>query len=292
MPFTLAHPAAVLPLLRRPFVPAALVAGSMAPDIPYFLNAAGITSTSAGDWYGPFLNATHSHSLSGLPIVLLYAVALVAVYWMVRAPITALLPSGLGLPEPERPTNLPRYAVWLALSALIGIATHILWDSLTDADFLPSRLQEASIVGGLTTPRLLQYASTAFGLAVISWFLWKRRAQLRTHKGATLSATMRRLVIALLIAAPVLGGVALAPGDYDNYSTMTEVDYSRPIIVDEGNGVTSTTYPTTTKPAPWGTIAEGVLTGATKRAGASLALAILLYAAAWQLTRASQRVRR
>ncbi|WP_020389798.1 DUF4184 family protein [Kribbella catacumbae] len=278
MPFTLAHPAAVLPLMRRPFVPAALVAGSMTPDVPYFLTAAGLTSTSAGDWYGPLLNATHTHSLSGLPIALLYAVGLVTSYWMVRAPLTALLPPGLGLPEPERPTSLPRYAVWLLLSALIGVATHVLWDAFTDTDLLPM-------------PRLLQYASTAFGLAAVSWFLWKRRAQLRSHQ-ATLGAFTRRLVIALLIAAPVLGGVALAPSDYDNYSTVTEVDYSHPITVDEGNGVTSTSYPTTTKPAPWSTVAEGVLTGAAKRAGASLAIALLLYAAAWQLTTASQRARR
>src|SRR4051812_20559570 len=101
MPFTLAHPAAILPLLRHPFVPAALVAGSMAPDLPYFLRAAGITSTRAGDWHEPFLNATHTHSLSGLPTNLLYAVALVAAYSMARAPITALLPPGLAIPKPS-----------------------------------------------------------------------------------------------------------------------------------------------------------------------------------------------
>ncbi len=98
MPFTLAHPALVLPLLRHPFVPAALVTGATAPDMPYFLNAAGIRSTSAGNWYEPLLNATHTHSFSGLPVDVLYAVGLVAVYWLVRAPITALLPSGLALP--------------------------------------------------------------------------------------------------------------------------------------------------------------------------------------------------
>ncbi|MFJ2778051.1 MULTISPECIES: DUF4184 family protein [unclassified Kitasatospora] len=41
MPFTLSHPAAVLPLLRvagerGPLVASALVAGSMAPDVPFF----------------------------------------------------------------------------------------------------------------------------------------------------------------------------------------------------------------------------------------------------------------
>jgi len=253
MPFTLAHPAAVLPLLRRPFVPAALVTGAMAPDVPYFLRAAGVTSTSAGDWYEPFLNATHTHSLSGLPIDLLYAVGLVAIYWMVRAPITALLPSGLRLPERERPTSMRakgRYAAWLVLSALIGIATHLLWDSLTEADFVPSRL--------------LQYASTVFGLVVIGRFLWMRRAQLRTHDGTTrrLGAVMRRVVAVLLIAAPLLGAAVLALDDYNDYRAAT---------------------------ATWGAVAEGVLTGAVKRAGASFAIALLLYAAVWQLATSRSR---
>jgi hypothetical protein len=246
MPFTLAHPAAVLPLLRHPFVPAALVAGSMAPDLPYFLRAAGITSTTAGDWYEPLLNATHTHSLSGLPIDLLYAVALVAAYWMVRAPITALLPPGLAIPKPPRSTKA-QYAAWLVLSALIGIGTHLLWDALTDTDLLPAQ-------------RLLQYASTAFGLAVVSWYLWRHRAQLRTNDDPThhLDTANRRAVVALLIAAPLLGAAVLAHRDYTDYRIDS---------------------------AAWSAIAEGVLTGAIKRAGAALAIALLLYAATWQIVR-------
>ncbi|MEV0893740.1 DUF4184 family protein [Promicromonospora sp. NPDC050262] len=36
MPFTLSHPAAVLPLLCHPFSAAAIGAGAVAPDLPYF----------------------------------------------------------------------------------------------------------------------------------------------------------------------------------------------------------------------------------------------------------------
>lgn len=289
MPFTLAHPAAVLPLLRGPAVPAALVAGAMASDVPYFLNAGGITSTNAGDWYEPFLNATRTHSLGGLPISLLYAVAMVVAYRVVRAPVTALLPSGVGLPTSERPASLSARSRHL-LSALVGIATHLGWDSVAEANFLPVRLREAPIAG-LTTPRLLQYASTALGLAVLSWFLWSRRSRLRTDDDDTrrLSTVVRRVVAAGLVATAVLGGAALAHADYDTYSTVTQVDYSHPVTVDEGNGVTSTEYPTTTVPASWGTVAEGVLTGAAKRAGAAFAVSLLLYAAAWQLATASRK---
>lgn len=250
MPFTLAHPAVVLPLLRHPFVPAALVAGSMAPDVPYYLTAAGITSTQAGDWYGPLLNATHTHSLTGLPIDLLYAVALVAVYWLVRAPITALLPPGLALPQHTRPTRVQYYG-WLLLSSLIGVATHLLWDAFTDADFLPSRL--------------LQYASTALGLAAIGWFLWQRRGQLRTNDPAAhhLGTKSRRLVVALLVAAPLLGAAALIRDDYVSYRTVT---------------------------TSWAAVTEGVLTGAAKRAGAAFAIALLGYTVVWHLTAYRRRI--
>ncbi|MDQ7908342.1 DUF4184 family protein [Phytohabitans sp. ZYX-F-186] len=37
MPFTGSHPAAVLPLVRWGLPPAALVIGSMVPDLPYYL---------------------------------------------------------------------------------------------------------------------------------------------------------------------------------------------------------------------------------------------------------------
>lgn len=38
MPFTLSHPAAVIPLSRvKWLVPSAVLMGSMAPDFPYFL---------------------------------------------------------------------------------------------------------------------------------------------------------------------------------------------------------------------------------------------------------------
>ena len=45
MPFTGSHPAAVLPLLRTPLPASALVAGSVAPDIPFYL-----PGTHPGRW--------------------------------------------------------------------------------------------------------------------------------------------------------------------------------------------------------------------------------------------------
>ncbi|MFF0112236.1 DUF4184 family protein [Streptomyces prasinus] len=300
LPFTLSHPAAVLPLMRRPLVPASLVAGAMAPDAPYFLAALGVSATSPQDWYGPFLNATETHSFGGgLVVNLPFAIGLVAAYRMLRAPITALLPSGLRLPEPERMTGLPakvRYTMWLLVSALIGIASHLAWDSFTQGDgFLLTHVQplRASALGGLTVDRLLQYASTAFGLAAVGRHLWRRRDRLRTRGAADtvarLGPVMRWSVVTLLVAAPVLGGAVNTRDDFNIYRYVTEVDYSQPATVDLDDGVSETTYPSKTVQAPWGTLAEGVSTGVAKRAGASFAVALLLYSAAWQVGAVSRR---
>ncbi|WP_436737905.1 DUF4184 family protein [Streptomyces sp. BBFR102] len=290
MPFTLSHPAAVLPLLRGPFVPSALVAGSVAPDVPYFLTALGLSASGAEDWYEPFLNATGTHAFgAGLLVSLGFSVGLVAVYRMVRAPITALLPSGLGLPGPERPTGLParaRYVLWLLVSALVGVASHGLWDAFVGGDFLVFRVEafQDPALGGLSFARLSQYASTALGLAAVGWCLWRRRGRSRAGGGAVvrLRPLARWGVVAALVVAPVLGGAVGARGDFDAHRHAEVVDHSRPITVDLGGGASETTYPSTMVPAPWGTVAEGVSTGVAKRAGACFAVVLLLYAAAWQ----------
>ena len=272
MPFTLSHPAVVLPLLRRPFVPAALVAGAMTPDLPYFLGILGVSSTSAQDWYGPLLpNATQTHSLWGLLVNLPFALGLVVVYRMLRAPITALLPAGFRIPAPERTTGL-LYTGWLLVSALIGIASHLVWDALT------------------VSP-LLQNGSTVVGLAAVSWYLWRRRGRLRSQDdtAARLRPALRWSVIALLVAIPVLGIAVNARDDYNAFRTVDEVDYNHPITVDRGNGNSETTYPTRTVQAPWSTLAEGMATGAAKRAGAGFVVTLLLYAAAWQIGAVARR---
>ncbi|QQM46166.1 DUF4184 family protein [Streptomyces liliifuscus] len=298
MPFTVSHPAAVLPLMRRPFVPAALVAGAVAPDVPYFLGRLGMAETSPRDWYGPLLNATETHSFdAGLLVGLPLAVGLVAAHRMLRAPVTALLPPGLGLPEPERVPGLrakARYTMWLLISALIGIASHLAWDSFTHGDGLLVTHVEAlraSALGGLTVARLLQYVSTVVGLAAVALHLWRRRGRLRTQVGTVsrLGPVTRWSVVGLLVLSPALGGAVDARADFDAYRHVTEVDYSRPTTVDLGDGASETTYPSTTVRAPWGTLAEGVLTGVATRAGAAFAVALVLYATAWQIADVSRR---
>ncbi|MFI5942298.1 DUF4184 family protein [Streptomyces uncialis] len=221
MPFTLSHPAAVLPLLRPPFVPVALVAGAMAPDMPYFLGTLGIP-LSAGDWYEPFLNATTSHSpLGALTVSLPVTLALAAGWLLLRGPVTELLPrpaphpasaphpapaptppapaltpaptasvpespaavsvaESASDPQVRRVADVVRRGGWLLLSALIGVATHLLWDSFTHLDgYVVTRVAflRESGPGGTTVARLLQHLSTVAGLALLAVHLWRRRGR-------------------------------------------------------------------------------------------------------------------
>ncbi|MFI8929236.1 DUF4184 family protein [Streptomyces sp. NPDC053474] len=295
MPFTLSHPAAVLPLLRHPFVPSALLAGAMAPDAPYLLGALGLTATRSTDWHEPLLNATTTHSPGwGLGVDLFFTLCLLAAYALLRRPITALLPADRALPDPGLADGVrgrPRHALWLLLSALIGIASHQVWDSFTHADgywVTHVALLREPALGGLSLARLLQYASTVVGLVAVGAYLWRHRSRARASRADTtarLRPALRWSVVAALTTAAALGGAAQARDDFETHRYETVYDYSRPITRDLGDGATETSYPSRTVETPWGTLAEEVLTPAAKTAGASFAVALLLYGAAWHTRR-------
>lgn len=219
MPFTLSHPAAVLPFVRGPLVPAALVAGSLAPDVPYFLPA----PRYAGAWYEPFVNATTTHHWPGsLTVAVPSAAVLLALWWLVRAPLTDLVvrahgAGGSGLPAVPREV---RALGWLVGSLVVGVLTHVVWDSFTHADgALVGRvaLLREPVVAGLDVARVLQHVSTAVGgLVLVVWGV--RRLAAWRAAGGRLGVTRGRaavlgvLVVAAVSAAWVATGPALADG--------------------------------------------------------------------------------
>jgi hypothetical protein len=125
MPFTLSHPAAVLPLRR--YCPnwlsfAALVVGSTTPDFGYYVN----------EWRV----ATVAHTFRGSFIICLpTGAAALMLVCLFRKPVCFLLPS------PHRPAlsqffSKPfsfgaKESTVIALCLLLGAWTHILWDSFT-----------------------------------------------------------------------------------------------------------------------------------------------------------------
>lgn len=180
MPFTLSHPAAVLPFVRPPFGATALVAGAVAPDMPYFVGAAPIP-VSAQSWYEPFLNATTSHTPAGaITVALPYALILYGLARLARRPVGAALPAFAAVSRQRRPHGAGaalRAGAWILLSLLIGIATHLAWDSFTHGDgYLVTRVPwlNGDLVGSLTRARALQHVSTVGGLVVIAVYAWRR----------------------------------------------------------------------------------------------------------------------
>src|SRR6476660_6269644 len=113
MPFTLAHPVAVLPFVRRLRLDTTcLVIGAMAPDFEYFARGEQVS--------------TISHTLRGLLIWNLPATLLLALAWHLWVKQTVLLvaPGGFArraAPLFARPSG-PVLAC--AISAVLGAATH------------------------------------------------------------------------------------------------------------------------------------------------------------------------
>ncbi|MGW5717979.1 DUF4184 family protein [Amycolatopsis sp. NPDC003865] len=192
MPFTLSHPAAVLPLARRPLVPSALVAGSVAPDVFWFvprLPGVGLTKThefASVLWLDPLI-----------------ALVLLAVFHvLLKRPLLALAPRPLAERLPRDFTW--RRPGWTALSLIIGAATHVGWDAFTHESGGPSFLK-IPLVTGVDVGRLSQLVSTIAGAAVLAWWLirWYRTAPARPVQ----PGTRHRKGVSALLAAGALTGV-------------------------------------------------------------------------------------
>lgn len=168
MPWTFAHPAAILPLqkigfLRLPI--GALAVGSIAPDIGYYV--------------GLFEVASFAHTIAGIFLACLpVGVACLALLHLVREPLLHLLPSChrdviRAAVEPEKAAPWRRYTARIVALAA-GAATHTFWDSFTHAsgelvrsfDFL--RAHVLSIAGrDFYVFNMLQHLSSALGVAVL-----------------------------------------------------------------------------------------------------------------------------
>jgi len=192
VPFTLSHPAAVLPLMRGPLVPSALVAGSVAPDVFWFAPRL------------PGIGLTKTHELASvLWLDPLLALVLLAVFQIVlKRPLLALAPKPLA----ER---LPRHFSWkrlgwIALSLVIGSATHVGWDAFTHENDGFSFLR-TPLVTGVDVGRLIQLVSTIAGAAILLWWLvrWYRTAPTEPAP----PAVRRRKAVAALVAIGTLVGV-------------------------------------------------------------------------------------
>ena len=219
VPFTPSHAAAALLFTRTPLVPSALVIGTMAPDLPYFVPG------------GPSRELTHS-IVGGLTVDVAIALVAIAAWQVVfRAPASDFLPSRVRarLPtrQPWRPTldrSFVSAVVLAAVSAVVGIATHLAWDSFTHGGWLSARVPilDAS-VGPLQLFALLQYVSSIGGiLALAAWaVIWMRRTepvhsvQTRLTRRARAVGWVAVLVVGVLVVVAVVVITSIRGGPID-----------------------------------------------------------------------------
>lgn len=168
MPFTLAHPAAVLPLWRSRLHFPALLLGSVAPDFGYFLAGRPVSGAGHTLWGCVWLN---------LPLCVvfyaLYRRLAAEVFW-------AYVPQCLrGMPRRLPVVPYGRAAWRFVLSAFLGMATHILWDGFTHkgADFVVALPVLQARAAGLPVYKWLQYGGSVFGMAAVAgfWLWWAGR---------------------------------------------------------------------------------------------------------------------
>lgn len=204
MPFTLAHPAAVLPLRRLGITLALppLVAGSMAPDLPYFVpigaKVRGVT-----------------HDLTGaLTLDILLAVVILALGVFVAGPLARLLPPrwdclASGWTAEAWPRSWRGLPSWYAGPAL-GALTHVVWDAFTHPDgYVVERWAALrSQLGPAPVYTWLQDGFSVLGMLVVTWALWRAAARLVGQPSEVGVSSARRLVCALLLMAAVAGALA------------------------------------------------------------------------------------
>jgi hypothetical protein len=173
VPFTPSHAAAVLPFVGTALPASALVIGSVAPDLPYYL---------------PVDLPWDTHTAAAVVTVdlLLGGFAWVVWHGLLAEPALAGAPRALRARLADVPLGLARRVrsarelLLAALALVVGAATHVLWDEFTHAgrwgtEHLPALARDW---GPLPGYRWLQYASGLLGgAALLLWLVrWWRRA--------------------------------------------------------------------------------------------------------------------
>lgn len=176
MPFTPAHVAWLYPFrnLRNFRVSwTALFIGSMVPDLEYFI------------WLSP--SAYNSHTLEGIFLFNLPMTFILTFIWH-HTLAGVILPRLQFIRSTFRAERYDDFTAWVKkypmvflVSALVGICSHLVWDSCSHANgFLAHRIPgliEESRVGGFTIRNcyIVWYGSTLLGLTVMANWLFSLR---------------------------------------------------------------------------------------------------------------------
>jgi hypothetical protein len=205
VPFTLAHPAAILPLRGLKYLRSVpLILGALVPDLPYFLPY-GLKQRVP-------LPETHTFVGSLTSDLLIAYLALVGLF-VLRAPLTALLTPrsrALCLKALAPFRDGPREWLLAPVSIVLGVWTHLAWDSFTHADgwmvehiaWLASPVSIGPYTGQMS--HVFQYLSSLFGLTVMA--IWYRRLPTPPVNPERRSAPRSTVLPVLLL---IMGGSGL-----------------------------------------------------------------------------------
>ncbi|CAH0241073.1 DUF4184 family protein [Microbacterium foliorum] len=222
MPFTPSHAVVALPFVRTPLVPAAIAIGAMTPDLPLFLRGVGLRYSFTHTFENVLWTA-----LVAFVLFLLWRVLLrPAVGELSPLPLARRLPaewqqtgitaarSAVGVGEPRR-----AYPVLLAVSLILGVLSHIVWDLFTHegrwgVEILPAL---GTMWGPLTGFKWLQHGSSAAGLLILGVWAWRRLrdASPRVISERAVPAGVRiawwSSLPVILLAAIIIGYLAYGP---------------------------------------------------------------------------------
>ncbi len=166
MPFTFAHPAAAVPLLRplgRFGSLSALCIGSIAPDMAFIVPLD--------------LTREQTHGLVALLTFCLPAglMAYLLFQFLLKAPLLALLPNAIADKFGNGSSMREPWSAVL-VSLLCGAATHLVWDAFTHpgtpvVNALPLLQVELANIGGyhVYVFKVLQHGSSVLGLGLLAF---------------------------------------------------------------------------------------------------------------------------
>jgi hypothetical protein len=212
VPFTLSHAAAALPFRRTRLPLSALLIGCFAPDFEYFILLRP---------HGP-----HGH----IPWVVFYIefplsfAALWLFHKFMKEPLEVFLPRGFRRRIHARNSEfsfLPLGRLALILfSILVGIATHLVWDSFTHTYYWPYKHWsflhqpiDSQFLGTVEMFQYLQFVSSVVGLIIvaiwIAYWYWTTKPVDGPMPEAFTPVQKRMMLIFLPLLAAV-GGVIRA----------------------------------------------------------------------------------
>ncbi|MFF2155208.1 DUF4184 family protein [Paenibacillus chitinolyticus] len=209
MPFTFAHPVAVMPWWNKTTLPvSALIIGCMSPDFEYF-----VRFRAAGVW---------SHHGAGivffnLPMILLLFLLFETA---VRPALYDYLPGRFPY-RWRRKGGIPAtFKGWLtvAVLGLAGTGTHLIWDQFTHKGaWLVNQISFLSgtiTAGGLEVPvyKAAQHGSTLIGLIGTAWWIHRHLRVPAEERSRVSGKPFWSTVLSLFVLIFAIAAVFVADG--------------------------------------------------------------------------------